>query len=148
MTQPRDDFGRCTWNLDVMIVGARTQEQLQDDLNRLVNFLGMDTAGMNPAIWPYPIPDGRGGEGLTIIQPYVEPLKILGQPLTTSFVVIDSWPEHFSITIKSCMRFSPEAVMQELQRLYGPDSILDCHSWTLGRVARPCRAFCGGGGQG
>jgi len=32
-------------------------------LARLVALIGMDTAGMAPQIWAYPLPDGRGGMG-------------------------------------------------------------------------------------
>lgn len=138
-------FGARTWNLDVLIDGTRTAEQFKADLEHFVNFLGMDTAGMAPADWSYPIPDGRGGQGETIMQPYVEP-KLRVQSLTTSFAIVDSWPEWFSLTIKSCIQFSAEAVMSEIRRRFGGDSILDCHVWTLGVVVRnprrPSRAFC------
>lgn len=143
---PIQDFGARTWNLDVQIAGAHSREGFLEGLEHLVNFLGMDRAGMAPDVRAYPLPDGRGGEGLTIMQPYVEPRLTVHQPLTTSFAIIDSWPEHFTLTIKSCMRFSAEAVLSELRRIYGAASILDCHAWTLGQVARPTRAYCGAGG--
>lgn len=142
---PLQGFGGRTWNLDVMIAGARSQEQVESDLEHLVNFLGMDRAGMGPDVRTYPIPDGRGGWGLTAYQPFVEPFQ-LHQPLTTSFMIFDVWPEHFTVTIKSCLPFSAEAVMQEMRRRFGPEAILDNHFHTLGRVARWGRAFCGAGG--
>lgn len=126
----RPDFGARTWNLDVMVEGARTLQEILDGRVRLVNFLGMDMAGMAPDVRTFPLPDGRGGEGLTIMQPFVETL--LHQPLTTSFMIFDIWPEHFTVTIKSCIQFSAEAVCSEISRLFGP--VLDCHSWQLGRV--------------
>ncbi len=149
MTQKQPcEFGSRTWNLDVQVAGSRSREQFCQDLDRLVNFLGMDQAGMLPDVRAYPLPDGRGGEGLTIMQPYVESRLTIHQPLTTSFAIIDSWPEHFTVTIKSCMPFSAAAVLFELRRCFGPESILDCNVWTLGQVARPSRAYCGGGGGG
>jgi hypothetical protein len=135
-------FGRRTWNLDVMVAGALTLQEILDARIRLVNFLGMDMAGMAPDVRTFPLPDGRGGEGLTIMQPFVE--MLLHQPLTTSFMIFDIWPEHFTVTIKSCMQFSAEAVCSEISRLFG--RIIDCHSWTLGPVAREIRGGHGGGG--
>jgi hypothetical protein len=102
----------------------------------------MDMAGMPPDVRSFPLPDGRGGKGLTIMQPFVE--KLLHQPLTTSFMIFDIWPEHFTVTIKSCIQFSAEAVCSEISRIFG--RVIDCHSWTLGSVARGRRAMCGGGG--
>lgn len=134
------DFGRRTWNLDAMVEGAPTLQELLDGRAKLVKFLGMDMAGMAPDVRNFPLPDGRGGVGQTIMQPFVE--KLLYQPLTTSFLIIDVWPDHFTLTIKSCMQFSAEAVCSEISRIFG--QIIDCHNWTLGPVARERRAICGG----
>lgn len=127
-TRPQTDFGSRTWNLDCMVEGAKTLQELLDGRTQLVNFLGMDMAGMPPDVRTFPLPDGRGGEGWTIMQPFVE--KLLHQPLTTSFMIFDIWPEHFTVTIKSCVQFSAEAVCSEIARGFG--RIIDCHSWTLG----------------
>jgi hypothetical protein len=129
---PYTDFGARTWNLDAMVEGNHTLQQFLDGRIQLINFLGMDMAGMAPDIRTFPLPDGRGGEGLTIMQPFVE--KLLHQPLTTSFMIFDIWPEHFTVTIKSCMQFSADAVCSEISRIFG--RIIDCHSWQLGRVIR------------
>lgn len=126
------DFGSRTWNLDVMVPGAKTLQEILEGRVRLVNFLGMDMAGMAPDVRTFPLPDGRGGNGLTIMQPFVETL--IHQPLTTSFMIFDVWPSHFTITIKSCVQFSAEAVCSEISRVFG--KIMDCHNWTLGQVAR------------
>jgi hypothetical protein len=133
LTQP-DNFGNRTWNLDVMVEGARTLQELLDARVRLVNFLGMDMADMAPDVRTFPLPDGRGGVGQTVMQPFVE--KLLHQPLTTSFMIFDIWPEHFTLTIKSCVQFSAEAVISELQRMYGKNAIIDWFSWPLGRGRR------------
>lgn len=135
MTQPTD-FGTRTWNLDCMVEGARTLQELLNARVHLVNFLGMDMAGMPPDVRTFPLPDGRGGVGQTVMQPFVE--KLLHQPLTTSFLIMDIWPEHFTITIKSCMQFSAKAVCSEISRVLG--RIIDCHSWTLGAVVRAGKA--------
>lgn len=140
---PQSDFGTRTWNLDVMVEGRKTLQELLDGRVKLVNFLGMDMAGMSPHIDTFPIPDGRGRQGWTVMQPFVEP-KLLHQPLTTSFMVFDIWPDWMTVTIKSCMQFSPEAACKEIGRTFG--KIIDCHAWTLGRVARERPGRCGGGG--
>jgi hypothetical protein len=115
-----------------MVEGSRSLQEILDGRLRLVNYLGMDMAGMAPDVRTFPLPDGRGGEGVTIMQPFVE--RLICQPLTTSFMIFDVWPEHFTITIKSCMRFSADAVCIEISRVFG--RIIDCHNWTLGPVAR------------
>jgi hypothetical protein len=87
-------------------------------LARLVALIGMDTAGMAPQIWAYPLPDGRGGLGETICQPLVE-----------SFVVADTWPglahkgipvPKIYIVLASCRPFDLAAVAAYLGRELGP----------------------------
>jgi len=138
---PQTNFGKRTWNLDCMVAGSPSLQEILDGRRRLVNFLGMDMAGMLPDVRTFPLPDGRGGIGQTIMQPFVE--RLLHQPLTTSFIIFDLWPEHFTITIKSCMEFLAEAVCSEISRIFG--RIVDCHSWTLGSVVRGQRASSGTG---
>ena len=113
------DFGSLTWNLDAMVEGKRTLQEFLGGRVKLVNFLGMDMAGNGPRHPHLPPPGRWGGQGWTVMQPFVETL--LHQPLTTSFMVFDIWPEHFTITIKSCMQFSAEAVCSEISRIFGGD---------------------------
>jgi hypothetical protein len=137
--------GRPTWNLDCLVAGSFTLPALLNARRQIINFLGMDTAGMAPDVRTYPLPDGRGGMGRTVYQPFVEPERtLLHQPLTTSFLILDVWPEHLTVTIKSCRQFDAAAVFQEIARVLGP--LLDQHSWTLGMAARERRAYCGVGG--
>lgn len=126
-------FGETTWNLDVQISHSCSLPEILLGLTQMINFLGMDTADMDPHIDKYPIPDGRGGIGYTITQPYVEPRKLIEQSLTTSFAIIDLWPELecFTLTIKSCVQFDERAVLQEIPRIFG--NILDSHYWVLGK---------------
>jgi hypothetical protein len=133
LTRPQTAFGSRTWNLDVMVEGHKTLQELLDGRVRLVNFMGLDLAGMPPDVRSYPLPDGRGGQGQTLYQPFVEPW-LLHQPLTTSFMIFDVWPTHFTLTIKSCVQFDPQAVCQEISRIWGP--LIDCHHWTLVRIVR------------
>jgi hypothetical protein len=146
MTRTRPQgFGARTWNLDCMVAGTMPLDDFLSAQEALVNFLGMDTANMPPDIRTFPLPDGRGGEGQSIFQPFVEPL-LFHQPLTTSFIIFDIWPEHFTVTIKSCLQFDPAAVVNEISRSLGP--ILDCHHWTLGLVKPQTQACCAGVGDG
>jgi hypothetical protein len=88
-------------------------------LSSLVDFVGMDTAGMEATICEYPLPDGRGGVGVTVFQPLVE-----------SFVVADSWPDledsqgrpipRAYICLGSCKRYNTEAVSAFLAKELGP----------------------------
>jgi hypothetical protein len=136
----QNQFGNRTWNLDCMVEGSQSLQEILDGRTRLVNFLGMDMAGIAPDVHTFPLPDGRGGEGLTIMQPFVE--TVIHQPLTTSFMIFDIWPGWFTITIKSCIQFSAEAVCSEVSRVFG--RVIDCHTWTLGPVAREIFWWCGG----
>ena len=137
----RTDFGSLTWNLDAMVEGKRTLQEFLGGRVKLVNFLGMDMAGMAPDIRTFPLPDARGGQGWTVMQPFVETL--LHQPLTTSFMVFDIWPEHFTITIKSCMQFPRRRCAARSAGSSVGSSIAIAGPW--GRVVRGRRAFCGGG---
>lgn len=128
-------LGESTWNLNVLVEAVLSGEEIAARLQELVRFIGMDTAGMLPRIDSYPLPDERGGEGQTIYQPFVEPAQVM-QPLTTSYIIADAWPElgHIDILLKSCRPFSVHAVLYMLSRLFGP--LLNFHDFRMGRVMR------------
>lgn len=81
-------------------------------LQYLVELAEMDTAGIPAQAWTFPLIDGRGGTGQTVVQPFVEL-----QPLSESFctgllpglVINDNWPEfhHTFFLIASCKPFDP-----------------------------------------
>jgi hypothetical protein len=66
---------------------------------------------MEPKVWAYPLPDGKGGVGETIAQPLVE-----------SFLVSDSWPDldKVYVVLASCKSYSSYAVASFLAREIGP----------------------------
>ncbi len=76
------------------------------DLGRWQHFLcclaeamGM-SAVAHPALWQYPI-DGAGGYGATIVQ-----------PITESFLALDTWPDHDGayLLICSCKHFTEKSI--------------------------------------
>lgn len=115
-------------------------------LRGVVRTIGMHHNDMPPAVWQYPLPDGRGGIGHTICLPYGQnmPLSrwqrfkfrlaawILGrqrfasmvfQPLTESFVISDDYPElnKTYIVLCSCVPFNAHSVTRYLIKTMGPD---------------------------
>jgi len=91
--------------------GKPTAESMTHILNRLVNFIGMATGGMLPKVWAYPLPDGKGGKGETILQPLVE-----------SFIVSDGWDDldKTYVILGSCRPYNTSAVASFLAREIGP----------------------------
>ena len=82
---------------------------LQGDLPELgwrkFLILAAHAMGMSPvasaASWRYPLHDGAGGEGFTFLQ-----------PITESFVALDTWPAHQGayLFICSCVPFAPDCL--------------------------------------
>lgn len=64
----------------------------------------------SPAIWKYPV-NGKGGKGLTLVQ-----------PITESFLALDTWSDHDGayLFVCSCKRFWP-AQLREIIAIYGLD---------------------------
>lgn len=124
-------FGAITWNADLQVRGAYTEGEFLAKLPSLVDFLGMELGDMQPCVQTYPLPEGAGGMGLTIYQPFVEPLSVF-QGAKTSFLVIDAWPELnlFTITVKCCIEFCPVALRQEVLATWGV--VVDMYFWALG----------------
>lgn len=91
--------------------GKPTAERLAQILQQTIAFVGMDTAGMQPKIWAYPLPAGQGGLGETICQPLVE-----------SFMVADSWPnlDKVYVVLASCRPYSTDSVAAYLAKEIGP----------------------------
>lgn len=110
MTNP-EVLGSCLNIAGFALVGRPTQEQLVQILKNVVGLVGMDAAGMEPAIWVYPLLSGQGGIGETIVQPLVE-----------SFIISDSWPEmdKVYIVLASCKLFNLVAVAKYLETQIGP----------------------------
>lgn len=94
-------------------LGTVPSARLAHLLGQVVALAGMDTAGMQPKVWAYPLPDGRGGTGETGVQPLVE-----------SFLAMDTWPEletpRVYVVLASCKEFLPDAIAAYLAKEIGP----------------------------
>jgi hypothetical protein len=99
-------------------LGTVAPQRIGHVLAQITALAGMDRAGMDPQVWVYPLPDGRGGTGITAIQPWVE-----------SFLAVDTWPalEHKGkgvpkvyVAMASCRPFSIDAVCAYLSKEIGP----------------------------
>ena len=97
--------------LALRLKGTLPKEEMVVVLKGVVKIAGMDTAGMEPAIWTYPLPGGGGGLGNTICQPLIE-----------SFVVSDDWPElkHTYVVLASCRQYIVQAIISYLASAVGP----------------------------
>lgn len=81
------------------VVGVMAENQWREFLATLAGALGM-TVCAAPAQWAYPM-DGRGGNGLTIVQ-----------PITESFIAVETWPDHAGayLFVVSCKPISHKSV--------------------------------------
>lgn len=86
------------------VIGVMADTQWREFLACLASALGM-TVCAAPAQWAYPM-DGRGGNGLTIVQ-----------PITESFIAVETWPDHSGayLLIVSCKPIAHRAVYQVVQ---------------------------------
>ena len=110
MTNP-EVLGSCLNIAGFALVGKPTRVHLVQTLKNVVGLVGMDTMGIEPTVWVYPLPTGQGGVGETILQPLVE-----------SFIVSDSWLEmnKVYIVLASCKPFNLEVVAKYLESQIGP----------------------------
>lgn len=94
------ELGRHIWLLAMSIGGSRTDAQWKQLLLDLTEFMGM-TPVNDAAEWHYPL-QGKGGNGMTLVQ-----------PITDSFLALDTWPDHNGVYlfINSCKPFDYLGVM-------------------------------------
>ncbi len=97
------DFGRHMHTQGAVLKGVLSETHWRAFLMRCALDMGMTSAG-EPATYRYPM-DGKGGNGLTIMQ-----------PITESFLVIDTWPDHDGayLHISSCKPFALRQIMGAL----------------------------------
>lgn len=104
-------------------------------LTDIVSLIGMNTGGMEPAVWTFPMPTGQGGVGQTIAQP------IITQPLVESFAsyypafgstVVDTWKDFdcFYLLIHSCCPFDESQVATFLESKGLP--VIEMNSFSIG----------------
>ncbi|MBW1953578.1 MAG: hypothetical protein JRI66_10925 [Deltaproteobacteria bacterium] len=94
------------WALQGNLPPGRLAEILEGAVKRM----GMNTEGLKPAIWQYPLPGGKGGVGHTVFQPLVE-----------SFIVADDYPElnRTYVLAVSCLPFDRQIISRYLSRRVG-----------------------------
>jgi hypothetical protein len=104
-------LGQHLYITALKLQGVRLPAEMQNILQEVVGLAGMQTGGLAPAVWSYPLPGGGGGLGSTICQPLIE-----------SFCISDDWPElgHTFIILASCRRYSVQAVLTFLAETVGP----------------------------
>lgn len=89
------ELGRIMYSRGMVLHGNVSKPQWRRFL-----IVCAETLGMSPlksgAIWKYPI-GGKGGNGYTVVQ-----------PMTESFLAIDTWPDHEGayLFICSCKEFT------------------------------------------
>lgn len=129
------------WALQGNLPPGRLAEILEGAVKRM----GMNTEGLKPTIWQYPLPGGKGGVGHTIYLPFAEANTkpgflrrltmglaklLLGrqrfastvfQPLVESFIVADDYPElnRTYVLAVSCLPFDRQIISRYLSRRVG-----------------------------
>ena len=102
-----DELGRRMHSQNIVLRGRLGDHQWRVFLLDCAAAMGMTPAGA-AAAYHYPM-DGKGGTGLTLCQ-----------PITESFLVIDTWPDHDGayLHISSCKKFSVVDLVETI-RLFG-----------------------------
>ena len=88
-------LGRRMYTQNIVLRGRLDADEWKAFLSECIAAMGMISGG-DAAAWEYPTPDGRGGRGITVVQ-----------PMTESFIVVDAWPDHDGayLHISSCRKF-------------------------------------------
>jgi hypothetical protein len=88
-------LGRVMYARSVVLVGALTSENWKGLLTTVIGAMKMTKVTDEPVVFDYPV-DGKGGTGQTMMQ-----------PITESFVVLDTWPDHDGayLFIASCREY-------------------------------------------
>lgn len=91
---------------NIVLNGRLSEQDWRAFLADFTKSVGMTTAG-EAAVWRYPTSEGKGGVGMTICQ-----------PITESFIVIDTWPDHDGayLHFASCVRFDPATFIAPINR--------------------------------
>lgn len=89
------DLGRRMFSQNVVIRGRLANAGWRGLLLDCIAEMRMESGG-DSAVWTYPTTEGKGGQGVTICQ-----------PMTDSFMVVDTWPDHDGayLHISSCKAF-------------------------------------------
>lgn len=95
-----EPLGRAVHCCGVVLRGHMRAEDWEAFLGGAAGIMGMHPVAA-PARWHYPV-TGLGGNGDTIVQ-----------PITESFLIVDTWPDHSGayLFICSCKPFSLVALL-------------------------------------
>lgn|SRR5574343_189165 len=76
----------------------------------LVELIRMDTGGMPCQVWKFPTEQGKGGVGITAVQPLVESFALGFLP--QGLVIGDTWEDHSHafFIVASCKPYDHEKV--------------------------------------
>ena len=87
-------------------------------LTHLVEQIKMDTGGMSPQVWKFPI-QNKGGSGITAVQPLVESFSLGCLP--AGAVIGDTWADHNHcfFVIASCKPYDIDTVRSWLHSFIG-----------------------------
>lgn len=87
-------FGLRVQTFGLALIGALTEDDWLAFVAQAASAIGM-TPAYEAQTWHFPVED-RGGKGLMVVQ-----------PITESFVVVDTWPDHDGayLHIVSCKPF-------------------------------------------
>lgn len=99
--------------------GIVTREKTEAVLEKIIEIIGMDKAGMEGHSWSYPVPksDGKngGGTGNTAIQPF-----LMAHPFVESFIASDNYCEAFewrgSTYVILCSCVAPSRFMPDVRK--------------------------------
>lgn len=99
------DLGKEMYSRAIVLRGRLTVTRWRRFLIECAKAMNMTPAG-EAACWGYPL-NGKGGKGYTLCQ-----------PITESFLVLDSWPDHDGayLFIASCRRFAPSKIRETIIR--------------------------------
>jgi hypothetical protein len=88
-------LGRSMHQHSFVLVGALSIPRWEGLLGAVTERIRMHPSG-SPAFWSYPTEEGLGGVGVTLVQ-----------PITDSFIALDTWPDHNGayLVICSCRPF-------------------------------------------
>ena len=93
-------LGTRMFSRGIVLKGKMATTRWQHFLRATAEALGMSPVD-DPAMWKFPIADGKGGHGFTICQ-----------PITESFLILDVWTEHDGayLFVCSCKTFAVQNI--------------------------------------
>jgi S-adenosylmethionine/arginine decarboxylase-like enzyme len=96
-----------------------SNEAICNEINqKVIAAIKMNKDELAPKCWEYPLENGKGGIGLTLVQPLVE-----------SFIAWDTWPSHDGayLFVVSCKEYDPlivETILNEYFEVKQKDILL------------------------